>query len=79
MTDTEKRLNFGINETIDKLMNGHIHPITARREIIDLITELKILNIPAVSESVCDCPDYTPPILVHDKFNCSKCNGMRYY
>lgn len=37
------------------------------------------LATPAVSESVCYCLDYNPPNLAHDKFNCAKCNGMRYY
>jgi hypothetical protein len=50
MNEKMQIFELDVNETIEKLMNGEIHPLTAR---INIITSAKLaFNAPAVSKSV---------------------------
>ena len=51
MTEQEKTLQIEIHNTIDKLQNGSIHPLTAKTMLFD--SAKKALTIPDVSKCAC--------------------------
>jgi len=68
MTDKEKSLRIEINNSIDKIVNGVVHPHTEREQLAQKI--VKLFAIPVVSNSVCYAFDWCK--IKTKKGNCRK-------
>ena len=60
MTDKEKSLRIEINNSIDKIINGVVHPHTEREKLVQVI--VKLFAIPDVVRSLHKCEKCGEPM-----------------